>query len=177
MMTWVNRLSRVTAVPLFLRGIVFAAGWLGLWLALPSQVASARVALVLVVVALVPALAPGTRAADGVMLAIVALWVASTLVVGQAAEPVHTYLTGATLYLTHSAAAFAAVLPYDAVVDGQVLLRWAARWALVLAAAGAVTAVVVVLAPLAGQTTSLLALFAGLGIVVGLIALLARRRG
>lgn len=177
MTAWVDKLGRVTAVPLVLRGVVFAAAWLGMWLALPSPVASVRVALVLVVVALAPALAPGTRAVDGVMLAIVALWVASVLMVGQAAEPVHTFVTAAALYLTHSAAAFAAVLPYDSVVDAQVVLRWAARSALVLAAAGAVTAAVVLLAPLAGQTTSMVALFAGLGIVVALIALLARRKG
>ncbi|WP_117209974.1 hypothetical protein [Allorhizocola rhizosphaerae] len=177
MTAWVNRLARVTAVPLVLRGIVFAAAWLGLWLAVPSPVASLRVALLLVVVALVPALIPGTRVVDGVMLAIVALWVVSTLMVGQAAEPVHTFMTGAALYLTHSAAAFAAVLPYDSVVDAQVVVRWAARSVFVLAAAGVVTAVVVLFAPMAGQTTSVVALFAGLGIVVALIALLARRRG
>ncbi len=176
MTAWVSRLARVTTVPLVLRGIVFAAAWLGLWMAVPSAVATLRVALILIVVALVPALAPGSRAVDGVMLTIVALWVVSVLAVGQAAGPVHTYLTASALYLAHSAAAFAAVLPYDSVVDGQVVLRWAARSALMLAAAGVVTAAVVALAPVVGQTTSMLALFAGLGIAVAVIALLARQR-
>lgn len=175
MTAWINRLSRVTTVPLLLRGLIFVTVWLGLWLALPAQVASVRAALVLAVVALVPALVPGTRAVDVAMLAIVALWVASTLFAGNTAEPVTTFLTAAALYLTHSAAALAAVLPYDSVVDGQVALRWAARSGLVLAGAALLAALIVALAPVAGRNPSALGLLIGLGAVVGLIALIARR--
>lgn len=179
MNAWLDKMSRVTAVPLILRAIVFLSAWLGLWLAAPAELTEARYLLILAAIALLPALAPGTRGVDAIMLVIIALWAASTLGLGEPAEPGRTFMTAAALYLVHSAAAFAAVLPYDAIVDGQVLQRWAARCGLVLAGAGLLTVAVVGLAAPLAQKPSTLALFAGLATVVGLIALLAaqgRRR-
>lgn len=175
MKAWLNRLSRATAGPMALRGVVFLASWIGIWLAAPAQAATPKFALLTTAAALIGALAPGSRLVDVVMVGIVALWGFATLGLGEPADPVRTFATAGALYLVHSAAAVAALLPYDAVVDAQVLLRWAARSALVLAAAGLVTVVVVLLAPVLTPTTSILALLVGLSTAAGTIALLASR--
>jgi hypothetical protein len=87
-------------------------------------------------------------------------------------------LLGASLYLAHAAAAFAAVLPHDVAVAGAALGRWALRVAAVLGAGlglgvvgmvvvGQLTVTPTVLAPIAGVLVA-----AGLA---GLLAWLARR--
>lgn len=172
---WLDKLSRLTPIPLILRVVIFISAWLGLWLAAPTQLASPRYLLVLAVIALLPALAPGTRVVDVVMLVIVVMWIGGTIGLGEPVEPVTTFIAAAALYLTHAAATFAAALPYDAIVDGQVLQRWVWRCGFVLAAGALITVLVVNLATPLSQVPSVLALFAGLAIVVGLIALLASR--
>lgn len=174
MTSWLDRLTRVTPAGLAPRAVVLVAVWVGLWLAIPAHLASPGFALVAFVVALIAALGPGSRLMDAVMLGIVAAWMFSTLGLGEPAEPVRTFATGAALYLAHSAAAMAAALPADAVVDGQVLLRWAARSALVLAAAGLVTVMVVLIAPAVTPSTSTLVLLIGLAAAAGVVGLLAR---
>lgn len=175
-MAWLERLSRITAVPLILRAVAFVSAFAGLWLAAP-QVASAPKTLgILAFVAVLPALAVTSRLVDVVMAGIVILWIVTALGFGEPAEPLRVFGVAATLYLLHSSAAMAAALPYDAVVDPQVPLRWAARSALVVAAGGVVATVVVLLAPLMTPTTSVIVLFAGLGVVLATVALLATRR-
>jgi hypothetical protein len=175
-MAWLEKLSRITAVPLILRGVAFLSAFAGLWLAAPQAASAPKTLGILAFLAVLPALAIGTRLVDVVMAGTVILWVITTLGFGEPAEPLRVFGVAAALYLLHSSAAMAAALPYDAVVDPQVPLRWAARSALVVAAAGVVAAVVVLLAPLMTPTTSVIALFAGLGVVLATVALLTMRR-
>ena len=70
---------------------------------------------------------PRTRWTTIVVLLAVIEWMVSTVGHGTPATLVHTGVLAAALYATHSAAALAAVLPYDAIVAPGVLLRWLAR--------------------------------------------------
>jgi len=176
MTSFVARIARVTPVPLILRIVVFLSALLGLWLAAPAQASTPRFLLAMAFLAALPGLFPGTRVVDFVMASMLAGWVVATLGVGEPAEPWRVFGIGVALYLTHSAAALAGAVPYDAVVDSQVPLRWAARCGLVIIGAGAVTAAIVVIARTVTPGTSIVALLVGLGVVVGTVAMLSRRR-
>jgi hypothetical protein len=98
------------------------------------------------------------------------------------AEPVTFWrLVGlaAALYLGHSLTALAAVLPYDAIVEPEVLARWLSRAFLVVAASAALALALLVGSAVWGGEPLLIASLLGLGVAVGLAALLAwllRRR-
>jgi hypothetical protein len=176
MISFLTRIARVTPVPLILRCVVFVSTLLGLWLAAPAEFSNPRFLLALAFLAVLPAFFPGTRAVDIVMMCVLAAWVMTTLGAGEQAEPWRVFGIGAALYVTHSAAALAASVPYDAVVDAQVPLRWAARSGLVLLGAGFVTAAIVVIARTVTPGTSVIVLLMGLAVVIATVALLARRR-
>jgi hypothetical protein len=147
--------------------------------AYPAVVIASRLVLALLLLAAVPMIAPRGRGATLVALLAVLGWLVSTMGYG---EPVRLFrLLGIAglLYLTHSLAALAAVLPLDAVVAPEVLVRWVGR-ALLVAAASAVLALVVVVIADAMHGAYLLASLIGLAVAVALTALLAHllfRRG
>jgi len=172
----IRRISRTTPVPLILRVIVFLSALLALWLAAPAQASTPRLILLMAFLAALPGLFPGTRVVDFVMVSVLIGWVATTLAVGEPAEPLRVFGIATALYVSHSAAALAAVVPYDAVVDTQVPLRWAARCGLVIMGGGLVTAAVVVIARSVVPGRSVLVLLAGLGVAIGTVAMLSRRR-
>jgi hypothetical protein len=159
------------------RAVAFFAAAAGMWIAAPTAFVSFRLLLPIAIVAALPALIPDGRAVSLTMMVIIGLWVVATLAFGEPAGVARTFLTACALYVTHSAAALAAMLPHDAIVDNQVIIRWAGRSALVIFASGLITAIVVVLAPLLTPTTSIFALLSGLAIVVALVALLAKAAG
>lgn len=169
----VGRLARTTAGPLLTRAVVFLSAAIGLWIAMPSQVASWRVVLPIVLTALLPALLPAGRAVGFTMVMIIVAWLTSTLAFGDQAGIMRTFGAACALYLVHTSAALAALLPHDAIVDSQVLVRWAARSGMVVAVAGLITSFVVVLAPRLTPTTSALAVIAGLAIVTAVTTLLS----
>jgi hypothetical protein len=178
MMTTLNRIlqrvARTAPGPAAVRAVVFLAAAAGMWIAAPTPFVSLRLLLPIVVAAALAALIPQGRVVGVTMAFIVGLWVTATLGFGEPASAGRTFMAACALYLTHSAAALAAALPYDAIVDNQVLIRWAGRTAMVIVASGLITALVVLLAPLLTPTTSILALLAGFAVVLALVALLAR---
>jgi hypothetical protein len=155
--------------------VVFATAAAALWAGTPSEIASPRLIAPIAVVALIAALFPGGRAITAVMLLAVGGWMAGTLALGEQITVAGAFGTACVLYLLHSSAALAAMLPHDAIVDTAALLRWAGRAGMVLAASAAVTAIVVTLARTLTPTTSTLALVAGFGVVAGTVWLLARK--
>ena len=169
-----HRLTRTAPGPLAVRTVVYFAAVAGLWIAAPTAFVSFRLMLLIAIAAALPALLPGGRAVGVTMTFIIGMWAVATLVFGEPATPGRTFLTACALYVTHSAATLAAMLPYDAIVDNQVIIRWAGRTAMVVIASGLVTAFVVLLAPLLTPTTSIFALLGGMAAVAALVALLAR---
>jgi len=175
MISFISRIARVTPVPLILRVIVFVSALIALWLAAPAPVSTPRFFLLMAFIAALPGLFPGSRAVDFVMVSVLVGWVLTTLVGGEPAEPWRVFGIATALYIAHSAAALAASVPYDAVVDAQVPLRWAARSGLVIIGAGLVTAAIVVIARTVTPGTSVVVLLVGLAVVIGTVALLSRR--
>ncbi len=104
---------------------VAAAG--ALIVAAPSPLRTASWMPVFLVVAAGVGFLPRTRWTTIVILLAVTEWLVSTIGNGDPVTMVRTGVLAAALYAMHSAAALAAVLPYDAIVAPGVLLRWLAR--------------------------------------------------
>src|SRR5207244_934054 len=128
---------------------VYAVAALAQVLAYPPEIVLSGTAALLPVLAALPALFPRTAVVSVFWLLTVLGWLAATSVYG---EPASVWrlaaLTGA-LYLVHSGAALAAVVPYDAVVDPVVVAHWLVRAGLIVAvSAGFAYAALVWVAPL-----------------------------
>jgi hypothetical protein len=134
---------------------------------------------VLVALALLPALWPRTAAVTTFWLFTIVGWIAATTLYGTVATLPRLAGLAVSLYLVHSAAALAAALPYDAVVDPVVVVRWLLRAAgvLVVSVGGTIAAMLYV-----GQLTPrsyLAATLIGLALTVAtawMIAIAARIR-
>jgi hypothetical protein len=122
---------------------------------------------------------PRSRWVGTFLLGVVGLWLVATIGYGVAADLARVGGLAACLYLTHSAASVAAVLPYDAVVPGRVLRRWAGRVATVLVAGlgvgvggmalvGLLTQIPSVVGPIVGSVVA--------AVLVGVTAWQLRRR-
>ncbi|GAA1816290.1 hypothetical protein HC028_10215 [Planosporangium flavigriseum] len=172
-----ERAARITPGTLLVRGaaFVFAAG--ALLVAFPGEILLwPGAAVALVACGAAPALAPRTRLTTMVLFLAVGGWIVATTTY---AEPV-TWARLATLacllYLVHTTAALAAVVPYDTVVAPAVLVRWLARTAVVLAlTVGFAVASVVGVRVVSGQAY-LVAAVAGVLLVAALAGLLTLSR-
>jgi hypothetical protein len=181
-----RRVRRISAGPALVRLVAAVSALGALTLALPLQELSSavpsvliRLAAVLVAMSLGVALLPRTRFVSLVALAAIVVWLISTIGYGEAVTLPRVGLLAAALYLTHAAAALAAVLPYDCLIAPGLLLRWLGRVGSVLglslltglaamAVAGQLPAVRSVVGPIVGSAVA-----AGLA---GLLAWHLRRR-
>ena len=135
--TPVEMVRRASAGPVLVRLIAILAAVGAAVLAAPPDLLGAALpafAIVIGTAAGAVGLVPRTRWIGLFMLGVVGLWLVATIGYGVGTGLVRVGGLAACLYLTHSAAAVAAVLPYDAVVPGRVLRRWAGRVATVLVA-------------------------------------------
>jgi hypothetical protein len=171
--------ARATAWPLAVRLTVFGAAMLAQGFAYPSPLLFGTSVLALLVLAALPAAWPRTAAVSLFWLLTVVGWVLSTTLYGTTATLTRLVGLAVALYVVHTGAALAAVLPYDAVVETVVIARWLLR-------AGAVAGVAIG-AGVAGlyavegisERTYVAATVLGLIPVAGLVWLLAiqlRRR-
>jgi hypothetical protein len=173
-------ISRITPGTLLVRGAVFAFAISSLLVAFPTDILlTPSAAALLVVLAAIPPLAPRTRLTTVVVLGAVLGWLAATTAYGEPVTLPRLVELACLLYLLHTTAALAAVLPYDTVVAPVVLVRWLGRTVVVLAvtAVFAVGAVITVRG-IGDHAVYLLASVSGLLLVAalaGLLALLRRR--
>jgi hypothetical protein len=176
--------NRASPGPLLVRCAVFLGALGALAVALPSELFTSRAVVAIPLLAVWPAVAPRGRGATAVALVAVAGWLLATSMDGRQPRLLPLVTLAALVYLTHSLAALAAVLPYDVVVAPEAVVRWLARTGLVVvfATALAVAALGVAGVGVAGAGvggTSLAAVVAGAAVALGLAALLAwlvRRR-
>lgn len=127
----VRRTSRPVAL---LRGLVFGC-LLGAWaLAMPVDLLVSRFFLVAVAAALASALFPRTTVVTGTIVAIAVAWLFTTWQEAPAAWRVLAVM--ALLYVAHTSAALAALLPHDTAVTQGTLRRWAVRVLAVLGVSG-----------------------------------------
>ncbi|MEU7907854.1 hypothetical protein [Actinoplanes sp. NPDC049118] len=165
---------RATLLPLLVRcgiGLVFFAAMTVAW---PAGLVVSRYLVLLGVVAVYPAVAPRGRGVTFAVLVVVCGWILDTTW-GDARVALWRVLSIATLlYVGHTLAALAAVLPYDAIVNLDVVATWLGRALLVVLISAVLTVVALGLtAELAGGAF-VIATLVGLGAAVGMTLLLAR---
>lgn len=173
-----TRVRRATVVPLLVRCGIFLSALVALMVAYPPVVVASQAVGVLLLVALVPAVAPQRAGATLAVLVALVGWVVTT---SRDDEPIALWrllLLAGALYLTHSLSALAALLPYDVVVAPEVVARWGLR-ALAVVLVSAVLAVL--LLSVVGEPADrslLIAALGGLAVAVcaaGLLGWLQRR--
>lgn len=166
--------ARATALPFTVRLAVFAAAMVAQGFVYPPSVLVGAPVVLLLLLAALPALWPRTAAVTVFWLLAVTGWILTTTVYGTATL---TRLIGlaVALYVVHTGAALAAVLPYDAVVEAVVVARWLLRaGTIVVVGVGGAVAGMFAVADLTDDTY-LAATLAGLIPVVALVWYLAAR--
>ena len=168
------RLLRMKAVrwavgPLAVRVLLFGAGLVTLALATPAQLLLGRaMALVLLGAALV-ALAPRGRFVSVVLLSAGFGWLLSTTAYHNHVTVSRLIGLASAMYLVHTLAAFAAVLPYDAVLPPGVIGGWLLRTGIVVAVSSGLGIFALVEAPVVTGSGYLIASIAGVFIVGALV--------
>ena len=171
---WIARIRRTTPGPLLVRVALFVFAQLGLLLAWPIELWAGPGFAAFVAAALLPALLPRGPMPTAYLLVAVTGWVISTTVLSVPPEFLGLVLLACSLYLVHTLAALAAVLPYDSVVAPAVLLRWVGRAGWVLLGTGVLAVFVVVVPTYLGGRTYLVASLLGLAVMAATVAYLAR---
>ncbi|NUO58401.1 MAG: hypothetical protein HOV71_23640 [Hamadaea sp.] len=173
--------SRITPATLLARGAVFLFTLAALVMAIPTFLFGPRPILAAAVLGLVVALAPGSRIVTVVLGLALVGWGAAWL--GRLAEisPLQLVAFGSLLYLAHSAATLAALIPYDAVVTPEVFIRWYVRAIAIVAASAVISlALLVGVWALARFNGAAIASLLGLAAAVALVAVgvrMVRARG
>jgi hypothetical protein len=173
-------LRRTTAAVLLLRLLVFGALLAATALAVPAEFIFTRPFLLAVLAAGAPALFPRTRMVGFCLIGITVLWVLATNLFDDGAPAAWRVLgMAAALYVAHTAAAFAAVVPHDCAIAPAALRRWAMRTALILLVSLGLSAAGMALfgrlAPVSSMTGPILGSLVAAGLA-GILAWLVRRR-
>jgi hypothetical protein len=165
---------RVTVIPFMVRLGIALAGLLAVSVAWPASLLGSQFFVPIAVVALYPAFVPRGRGATVAALVVVAGWLVDTAGYDHRVALWRVLAIATLLYLGHSLTALAAVLPYDAVVNADVVGTWLARALAVVLVSAVLTVVALELADdLAGQAF-LIATLVGLAGAVGATMLIAR---
>ncbi|MEV4618864.1 hypothetical protein AB0J74_09195 [Asanoa sp. NPDC049573] len=164
--------TRATLIPLLVRSAVFVAFLAAMGFAFPPAIFFARTVAALVVVAAIPAFAPRGAITTLLIVGIVVGWVVVTAEVVEGIQLWRLLGLSTALYLAHTLAALAAVLPTDAVVAPEVLARWVARAAAVVLAAAVCGVLLVSIAGAGGDKVLTAAGLGGLVVAVTVAAVL-----
>jgi hypothetical protein len=176
----VDRTRRTTPGPALVRVIAGLAALGGFVLALPPQTSVPTYVGAVVPLAVVVGLFPRGRWVGVAALLMVAAWLVTTI--AYEAGPVQPWRVGAlagALYVMHTAAALAAVLPYDSIVSAGMVARWAIRSLLVLLASAGLGLIGMVVLSQLRPVQSIIGPVVGSVVAAGLVGLLAwhlRRR-
>jgi hypothetical protein len=168
--------ERASAAPLLVRGAVTVFAALSLVLAFPAEVMRNFAAIVLAgIVALLPAVFPRSRLVGLAVFACAFGWVLGTLVYGESVSVPRLIGLSTALYLMHSLAALAAVLPYDAIVSPGVLSGWLLRAGGIVAVSALVSVAMLLLVKVTLGPVFLVASLVGV-LAAGALAYLVARR-
>ncbi len=161
-------------MPFLVRCAVAGCGLVAMAFAWPQALVVTELFVPIALVALLPAFAPRGRGATISALVVVAGWLLDTASYdGEVA--LWRVLTLATLlYLGHTLAALAAVLPYDAIVNFDVIGQWLGRALVVIAVSAMLTVAALGMSAKLAGGAFLVATFVGLIGAVGATMLLAR---
>jgi hypothetical protein len=166
--------ARATALPLLVRGGIALAFVLAMLVAWPSGLTTGRYVILLGLAGVYPAIAPRGRGVTVTVLIVVAGWVLDTTYFDARVALWRVLSIATLLYLGHTLAALAAVLPYDGIVNVDVVGGWLGRALLVVLISAVLTVITLGLtAELAGGAF-LIATLVGLAAAVGVTLLLSR---
>ncbi|MFC4148310.1 hypothetical protein ACFO0M_18820 [Micromonospora mangrovi] len=171
--------TRVSLAPLLVRCGIFVAVLVGLLLAYPVELLQPRGLLALVVVAVLPAVGPRRVWPTFAALVTVGGWLVAEAGFDRPVALWRLLAVATLLYLAHTLCALAALLPHDAMVDPDLILRWLARAGAVVLAAAVLGVLLASLGRLGGDRGFQTVTVAGLVVAVALSALLGwllRRR-
>ena len=166
--------ARATLVPLLIRCGTAVSLVLAMIVAWPVEIAGGRLLLPLLAVAVYPAVAPRGRGTTVVILVVVAGWIVDTTWFDARVALWRVLSIGTLLYLGHTLTALAAVLPYDAVVNLDVVTTWLGRAAAVALISAVLTVIALGLAAELAGVAFVIATLVGLGGAVSATMLLAR---
>ncbi|MFR9776267.1 hypothetical protein ACL02O_09410 [Micromonospora sp. MS34] len=172
-------INRISPTPLLVRAGIFLTVLVGFLVAYPVQAFVPRSLLALAVVAVLPAVGPRRVWPTFAALVTVGGWLLATVGFDRPPALWRLVAVATLLYLAHTLCALAALLPFDAVVDPDLVLRWLARAGGVVLASAVLGIVLAWLGGVGGDRGSQVATVAGLLVAVGLSALLGwllRRR-
>jgi hypothetical protein len=167
-------LSRATVVPLLIRGGIAVSLLLAVLVSWPATVVTSELVVPLLGVAAYPAIAPRGRGVTAAILLVVAGWVADTTWYDARIVLWRVLALATLLYLGHTLAALAAVLPYDAVVSLDVVATWLGRAGAVVLISAVLTVVALGLADELSGSAFVIATLVGLAGAVGATMLLTR---
>lgn len=170
---------RATLLPLLVRAGVLVTVLTGFAVVFPASVWTGRPLLALLVTALLPALGPRRLWPTFAALVTVGGWLHTTFGQDGSIALWRLLLLAALLYLGHNLCALAALLPYDAVVDPALVVRWLTRTAGVLLVTSVLGVLLLTVSGVGGDRGLLTVTIAGLGVAVLVTALLGwllRRR-
>ncbi|MEU2614758.1 hypothetical protein ABZ570_24710 [Micromonospora sp. NPDC007271] len=171
--------SRISLTPLLVRAGIFLTVLVGFLVAYPVQAFTPRSLLALAVAAVLPAVGPRRVWPTFAALVTVGGWLLATLGFDRPPALWRLLAVAALLYLAHTLCALAALLPFDAVVDPDLVFRWLTRAGGVVLASAVLGVVLAWLGGAGGESASQAVTVAGLLVAVGLSALLGwllRRR-
>ncbi|MFI5914667.1 hypothetical protein [Dactylosporangium sp. NPDC051541] len=171
-----DQLSRAAAGPLLIRAAIAVFAVLSLVLAYPREVMGNFAGIVLAgIVALLPAVFVRTRLVGLAVFACAFGWLIGKFVYGEIISVPRLIALSTTLYLMHSLAALAAVLPYDAIVSPGVLSGWLLRALGVVAVSALVSVAMLFLVKVTLGPVFLAASLVGV-VAAGALAYLVARR-
>lgn len=166
--------SRATLGPVLVRVGVFATALAGSVVAFPPAVVTGYFLGLLVALAALSAILPRSPWVTVTVVVAVAGWLSSTVWYDEPVALWRLIALASFLYLTHSLAALAALLPYDAVVPVGVVGHWLSRALAVVLGSAVLAILVLTAADRAGDRAFLAAALGGLAVALALTALLAR---
>jgi hypothetical protein len=168
--------ARATPGPALIRAALFLFSIGALSLTFPVEWLSVTTGLLLAAVAATAALLPRGGATSVVLFVSAGGWTITTGAVPERLTLSRLVAVAGLLYLVHTTAALAAVVPYDTVVQPAVLGRWLARTVAVLVLTTGFAVGAVALVARTGGRTYLVASLVGLGLMAGMVWLLAALR-
>ncbi|GAA4248464.1 hypothetical protein [Dactylosporangium darangshiense] len=168
--------DRAAAGPLLVRLFVVVFAALSLALAFPAELLHNVVAIGLAgFFALLPGVFPRTRLVGLTIFLCVFGWLLATFLYGEKSSVVGLIGLSTAMYLMHSLAALAAVLPYDAVLSPGVLSGWLLRAGAVVAVSAIVSVALMLVVKLTVGPVFLVASLVGVLAAGGLAYVIARR--
>lgn len=169
-----QKAGRWAVGPLLVRVLLLVVTLAALGLAMPSAWILSRFMAVLVIAAVVVALVPRGRFVSIMLVGAVVLWLAATTAFHEDIVVWRLVALAAAMYLVHTLAALAAVLPYDAVLPPGAVAGWLLRGGLTLVVSAGLGLFAMIEAPLVIGPVYLTASIGGVIVTGALVWVLVR---